>query len=145
MTPVGKPFALVSHSIDISADEELEVLYEGGYICCPPELVCDAKFDILRVTYRPRGRHDFQGFVMPVLQCLFPARFKGFRSYNVVHPSCGERNDLMQMWHGLRESAVWKPFVEEVWDKDTVDCAMLERMAQATPVKTTENERKPKA
>ncbi|KAA8895410.1 hypothetical protein FN846DRAFT_894182 [Sphaerosporella brunnea] len=118
------------HAIDISADEELEVLYEGGYICCPPELVCDAEFDILRDTYRPRRRHDFQGFVLLVLQCLLPARFKGFRSYNLVHPNCDERNDLKQLWDDLKASAVWKPFVEEVWDKDTVDCAMLERMAQ---------------
>ncbi|KAA8906174.1 hypothetical protein FN846DRAFT_890264 [Sphaerosporella brunnea] len=64
-------------AIDISADEELEVVYGGGYIFCPPELVCDPEFDILRDTFRPRRRDDFQGFVLLVLQALVSGQVQG--------------------------------------------------------------------
>ncbi|KAA8894813.1 hypothetical protein FN846DRAFT_998815 [Sphaerosporella brunnea] len=118
------------HAVHFKPGKPEEVNYRGGLICCPPDLVCNPQFDITSDTYVPLPRHDFQAFVLLVLQCLFPSRFKGFRSYRLMQRSSEERKELINLWGELKASVVWSRFVAEVMDRDDVDCGLLEQMAQ---------------
>ncbi|RPB19912.1 hypothetical protein L211DRAFT_766290, partial [Terfezia boudieri ATCC MYA-4762] len=93
--------------------------YEGGYICCPEEVLHklfegagDAPHAPLDfITYTPHPKHDFLAFVILLNQLLFPFIFQRYAYHLVEKVDTKEQRKLFDLWRSLKGSRVWGPIV----------------------------------
>ncbi|KAF8538768.1 kinase-like domain-containing protein [Trichophaea hybrida] len=105
------------HSIVLSTLSPSEqVLYEGGYICSPHEVLLAS--DPHSTKYTPKRFHDLTAFIMLLVDLLFPLKVKSFRSYMVLEANSKEREGLLQFWDEMDGSNIWAPFVRAAKSDD---------------------------
>ncbi|KAF8539563.1 hypothetical protein BDD12DRAFT_882059 [Trichophaea hybrida] len=105
------------HAIELSALTPGEqVLYEGGYICTPHEVLLAP--DPHSTKYTPKRSHDLNAFVMLLIDLLFPMKVKSFRSYRVLEANSKEHGGLLRFWNEMDGSAMWGPFVKAAKSED---------------------------
>lgn len=108
---------------DHAAVLEEECDYEGGFICCPLELIqaCGAnptttvlgnEFWLEPDTprYKPRRSHDYLAFVLLVNTLIFPLPLQKFNCSLVLEHS-SERGRLLRLLESLRGSPGWRDMV----------------------------------
>lgn len=89
----------------VSTSEE-EVLYEGGYICCPRELI-----GRLDEPYFPRPADDCFAFVQLVNMLVWPERWEGHRSPDVAKEGSSLARMLKEFWKKMAKSTIWGEYV----------------------------------
>ncbi|KAF8241559.1 hypothetical protein K440DRAFT_665275 [Wilcoxina mikolae CBS 423.85] len=105
------------HAVDLSiVSPTTTFLYEGGYICCPREVL--NRDDLWSAQYRPKPAHDLSGFLLFVVECLFPSRVAAFRSSKVLKRHSSERGALLRFWREMEESDVWGRWLRAAESRD---------------------------
>lgn len=109
--------------------------YEGGYICCPLELLraqitppespsssaptTNTISNTIKL-YTPQKKHDYLAFVLLVNTLLFPYTMQSYSYAAITEPNSQEQRRLFMLWEGLRGADPWKGMValaeEEVAD-----------------------------
>ena len=100
---------IVDFKTSVFADSSKEVIYEGGHICWPKQLLKSNMG-----CYIPELANDLFACILVVLHLLFPSRFNIFHvgSISIRMPQTPETTKLLQLWNDIEKSKIWKPFVE---------------------------------
>ncbi len=99
-----------------------DVQYEGGYICCPPRLLCN-----LNALYRPQKSDDYHAYLLLLNSVLFPKSMVGFHSARIQVPTSNESKRLLDLWAELTKSLFWQTYVQAAVDGDI---AVLKRLPE---------------
>lgn len=101
----------VGSAIRITSDEYLAaaewVTYDGGYICCPQEVIGD-----FHQPYVPCAAHDCYAFVQLVSMLLWPAFWSGINTRQVANTDTTEAAKLRAFWEGMQTSTYFGKYME---------------------------------
>lgn len=100
-------------AIDVADRGESNILFCGGYVCCPPRLIGQ-----LNALYIPSFADDCLAFVLLVNTILFPARWEGFRSCELEKSGSPESRMLGGFWRKLATSQLWRSFYKAACAED---------------------------
>lgn len=102
-------------AIQITSDEYLAgaewVTYDGGYICCPQEVIGD-----FLQPYVPSAAHDCYAFVQLVSMLLWPEFWSGIKTKRVADPDTTEAVKLRAFWESMRTSTYFGKYMEAAKD-----------------------------
>ncbi|RPB18895.1 hypothetical protein L211DRAFT_871566 [Terfezia boudieri ATCC MYA-4762] len=108
--------------------------YEGGYICCPRDLLqqctreseyqqmvdideyempVEGSTPLSNAMYIPEKRHDYLSFVLLVNTVIFPFTLQGYINHLVEVPSSREQRRLLNLWGELESKEPWSSLVRE--------------------------------
>jgi len=114
------------HAVDLSlVPPTTTFLYEGGYICCPREVLNHD--DPWSAQYRPKPAHDLLGFLLFIVECIFPSRVAAFRSSKVLERHSRERVALLSFWREIEQSGVWGRWLRAA---ESMDVEMLKGVVE---------------
>jgi len=115
---------IVDFETSVMANESGEIVYEGGLICWPWQLL-----ENIMEWYKPLAVDDLMACILLVLHFLFPGRFDMFNAGNVGigNEQSQETRQVLQMWKDIESSKIWGPFTKfahdleyEKWGKSFV-------------------------
>lgn len=96
------------NAIDITTPSE--VLYLGGYICCPEDHIRNVTwYGWKGCMYTPMLRDDCYAFVLLIVHCLYPHTWASFVYANIGVMGSDETARILALWKDLRESELWGP------------------------------------
>lgn len=102
-------------SIQITSDEYRAaaewVTYDGGYICCPQEVIGD-----FHQPYVPCAAHDCYAFVQLVSMLLWPAFWSGINTRQVANADTKEAAKLRAFWVGMQTSTYFGKYMTAAKD-----------------------------
>jgi serine/threonine protein kinase len=123
-------------------NDKKEILFEGGYVCCPPTLLDRIaaaephlsmaglnleggvtlpkaeQYSFSSQKYKPQKSDDFLSFVLVVLSLLIPHCFETFDYCKIENPQSNEFKRLRALWKGLDSSSMWSPMVKAAESSD---------------------------
>lgn len=94
-------------SIRFDPDKPEYAIYDGGYICCPRELIGD-----FTKPYIPRTADDCYAFVQLVSMLLWPAFWVGIESRLVANKHATEAHKLRNFWNAMEASPYFKKYLD---------------------------------
>ncbi|KAA8903377.1 hypothetical protein FN846DRAFT_891144 [Sphaerosporella brunnea] len=99
-------------AIEIRAGDQ-NVVYQGGFLCCPPRLLRNGE-----KPYLPAPADDYHAFILLVNAVLFPTSFRHFVSCKVMDLDTDEHDRIVRLWKDLSSCDVWSPFVTAAENED---------------------------
>lgn len=114
--PTGRKIWAVLIDFDRAAPIGVSTIYEGGYICCPENLLRNMSDGVSssldHYQYTPKPSHDYLAFVLLVNHLLFPFTFQRYQYHRVEDWRSPEAARLFNLWVAMRASATWSRMIQ---------------------------------